>query len=108
MAYRLFAAIIDRTGDKCGSTFIDTAFKSWLRDILGAERYGKLDPANAKGRFSAYTIESGPMRELIARFEKNKKVFSNSSQDIPLDLPAPLTRLSIEGRVTDGELIIYR
>jgi hypothetical protein len=96
------------SGAKCGSAFIDTAFKRWLRKELEPEMYGKLDPANARGRFSPHSVESGPMRDLIKRFELKKKGFSNASQDIKLNLPAPLDRLTIDGRVNEGELIIYK
>lgn len=95
-------------GGKCGSAFIDTAFKAWLRDEIGVGEYEKLDPVNARQRLSAHTVESGPMRELIKEFEKKKKTFSNAKQDVKLTLPAPLDRLTIKGRVNEGELIILQ
>jgi hypothetical protein len=30
--------------------FIDLAFKHWLRNIIGQENFGKLDPAHARVR----------------------------------------------------------
>ena len=98
------------SGGKCGSALIDTAFKGWVREVLGRDRYAELDPANARQhRLSPHTAETGPMRELIHRFNVKKAAFSNSSQsDIKLDLPAPLSGLSIEDRVKDGELTIHR
>jgi hypothetical protein len=52
-------------------------------------------------------METGPMRELMKRFEKEKVQFSLSSHDVHLDLPAPLNMLNIDGRVKEGELTIY-
>lgn len=95
------------SGDKCGSAFIDTAFKRWLRDTIGVEKYAELDPANARQRISPHSAESGSMRELIKRFEIKKRGFSNESGDIRLDLPAPLSNFSMEGRVREGELLIH-
>ena len=46
------------------------------------------------------------MRELIKRFEVKKKLFSSSSGDITLELPEPLNKVTIEGRVREGELTI--
>lgn len=102
---------MDRTnfvGAKCGSAFIDTEFKRWLRGVLGTSRYSELDPANARQRISAHTVESGPMRELIKRFEVQKKAFSSTSQDIKLELRGSLSGLNIEGRVKQGDLTIYQ
>ena len=43
----------------------------------------------------------------MKRFEFEKTRFSTDSHDVRLDLPAPLDRLNIEGRVREGELTIY-
>lgn len=93
-------------GDKCGSAYIDTAFKIWLRDVLGPENYAKLDPLNAHGRISAHTMESGPIRDLVRKFIAKKETFSELVEDIHLELPPPLDRLDKEGRVRQGELTI--
>ena len=97
------------TSGKCGSAFIDTGFKRWLRDTIGGQNYAKIDPNNARQRISPHTAESGAMRELIKRFEDKKKQFSNSSQaDIKIELPEPLKDLTIENRVHLGQLTIRR
>lgn len=47
------------------------------------------------------------MRELMKRFEVEKARFSLTSRDVRLELPKPLDRLNIEGRVKEGEMTIY-
>ena len=93
-------------GAKCGSVYIDTAFKTWLRKVIGVDEYEKLDPANGRHRLGAHTTESGPMRSLIKDFEAKKKAFTGSSDDVKLSLPEPLQHLTIKNRVDDGELTI--
>lgn len=92
---------------KCGGSFVDANFKGWLRYTIGKENFAKLDKENALRPVSTHTSESGPMRELMKRFDAKKKTFSNATQGtIRIDLPPPLDGLNIEGRVRDGELMI--
>ncbi|KAK5163262.1 uncharacterized protein LTR77_010848 [Saxophila tyrrhenica] len=97
-------------GGKFGSAWIDTAFKSWLRDEIGWDNYAQLDRVNAwTQRISPHTGENGPMRELMRRFREKKVVFPNPTEaDIKLDLPSPLNSLTIGKRVVGGELTIRR
>lgn len=67
-----------------------------------------LDPLNTKGRITVHTTEHGEIRKLVQDFIKQKKIFSERSQDVRLDLPASLAGLSIPGRVREGELTIKR
>jgi hypothetical protein len=46
------------------------------------------------------------MRLLMSRFEAEKKIFCADSDDVELELPAPLHTLNIPGRVEQGSLII--
>lgn len=104
MAVRLLTC----SGGKYGSAFIDIAFKRWLRHVLGDDCYAKLDPLNARTRISTHSVESGPMRKLLEQFIVKKQLFSNSTQNIKIDLPEPLNMMDKEGRVRQGELTIYR
>ena len=93
---------------KCGGSFVDVSFKGWLRRAIGRENFAKLDKENALRPISTHTSESGPMRELMKRFDAKKKTFSNATQGIiRIDLPPPLDGLNVEGRVRDGELTIH-
>lgn len=93
---------------KCGGSFVDANFKGWLRRAIGRENFAKLDKENALRPISTHTSESGPMRELMKRFDAKKKTFSNATQSIiRIDLPPPLDGLNVEGRVRDGELTIH-
>ncbi|KAK4962668.1 hypothetical protein LTR10_000295 [Elasticomyces elasticus] len=100
--------ITDAKSLACGSVYIDAAFKMWLRDILGADHYSKLDPANRGQPIKPHSIETCAMRELIKRFEVQKTRFSTNTYDVKIDLPAPLDRLDIPDRVNEGELTIYK
>lgn len=72
------------------------------------EAYVRLDPLNGRDRLSVHAVESGSMRDLIKDFIARKHQFSEDSSDIKLDLPNPLNQLDMEGRVKQGELVIYR
>jgi hypothetical protein len=107
--YRLtYSADSDSLGGKCGSAFIDTAFKNWLRDLIGVENYGKLDRLNARSRINAHTLEDGPIRRLVESFVIKKHAFSSSTQSVRIDLPEPLNALDLGDRVRQGELTISR
>lgn len=101
-------ALMPELGASCGSVFIDTAFKRWLLRIIGPEKYTQLDPYYSGNKIYAHSPESGEMRELIKRFEVQKKLFSRSTRDVKIDLPGPLSGLDIVGRVREGELTIKR
>ncbi|KAK5082464.1 hypothetical protein LTR05_007611 [Lithohypha guttulata] len=99
--------VTEPSSGKYGSAFIDIAFKRWLRHVLGDDCYAKLDPLNARTRISTHSVESGPMRKLLEQFIVKKQLFSNSTQNIKIDLPEPLNMMDKEGRVRQGELTIY-
>lgn len=95
--------------NKCGGSFVDANFKGWLRQVaIGPDNFAKLDKENALRPISTHTSESGPMRELMKRFDVKKKTFSHATTGlIRIDLPPPLDGLNVEGRVRDGELTIH-
>ncbi len=109
--------------------FIDLEFKRWLRDAIGPRNYNMLDPtagANGDQRIYPYAAEvsicpmqyevsrltrpkqGGALRSLIRQFEAQKKLFQGLPGDIKLDMPPPLNKLTIDGRVREGELTITR
>lgn len=51
-------------------------------------------------------MEGGQMRELMKRFGARKKIFSNNLQETKLDLPEPLDKLNVPGKIKEGELTI--
>lgn len=104
-----YAVPLTISGRKCGSALIDTAFKEWLRGVIGKDRFTELDPYNAgQQRISPHTAESAAMRSLIRQFCSRKEAFTNQNRaPIKLDLPAPLDSLSIAGRVDQGELTLH-
>jgi hypothetical protein len=98
-----------RVGKKCGSIYIDRAFKRWLKGLIGKDNYEKLDPNNNVGRISSHYVEGQLMRQLMKRFDSSKQDFSRTFHDIKMTLPGPeLKNLHIPGRVNQGEIIITR
>lgn len=95
------------TSEKCGSAYIDANFKRWLQRVIGDRYYRVLDPRNIGQQVGVHTSESKQMRQLMKEFDPHKKAFSNNVGDVMmLDLPAPLEKLNIVGKVSEGELII--
>ncbi|KAH0556728.1 hypothetical protein GP486_005483 [Trichoglossum hirsutum] len=96
-------------GYKCGSVFIDIAFKSWLREFVGEDNYLKLDPAQARDKITSFDREGERMRELMAAFNILKRKFEKGHQDMKMDfltLPEPLHNLNLHNKVEGGQIII--
>ncbi|KAN0102782.1 hypothetical protein V8E51_011095 [Hyaloscypha variabilis] len=99
-------AITIPTGAKCGASFINANFREWLREVLGERNYTHLDPLSDSQRINAQAMETAEMRLLMSKFEVAKKIFCADSDDVELDLPAPLHTLNIPGRVEQGSLTV--
>ncbi|QDS73014.1 hypothetical protein FKW77_009110 [Venturia effusa] len=89
------------TGRKCGSTYIDLAFKSWLLQLLGVHNYEKLDP-EFDGKISSHATEGEAMRKVMKQFNERKEKFKKDSRDTRIDLPAPLDTLNLDTRIQGG------
>ena len=48
------------------------------------------------------------MRKVMADFEGHKKAFHQDSDDMHIDLPEPLNKLNIPGKVENGDLLITK
>ncbi|KAN0071932.1 hypothetical protein V8E54_009661 [Elaphomyces granulatus] len=94
------------TGSKCGSIFVDLAFKKWLRDILGDKYYQRLDPSQLDSKIGSHHVEGQRMRELMQGFDKHKRKFNRDHRDIKMDLPYPLHNLNKDNKVVGGEITI--
>jgi hypothetical protein len=94
------------TGAKCGASFINRTFREWLQEELGDEYYSQLDPRSDSERISAHATEGGAMRRLMQAFELQKKDFKGASPDMQIELPPPLHKINIPGRVEEGILTI--
>ncbi|OAL29037.1 hypothetical protein AYO22_02473 [Fonsecaea multimorphosa] len=87
---------------------VPTAFKEWLRQMLGNKYYEKLDQNHDLQRISSHTCESKAMRQLMKSFDVLKKGFHKNNRDMALDLPPPLHNLTLDNRVDCGEIKITR
>jgi hypothetical protein len=101
-------------GAKVGSSYIDANFKRWLRDTIGDEKYGTLDP-NIGGEQVTNTMEGALVRRLVKSFDQYKKTFSNTSPDVRFELPLPdrlpepkPKPIHVPGRVDRGILTITK
>lgn len=106
------------TGKKCGSIFINLAFKRWLQWHLGEDIYQELDQTTeAAGqqdrglqatKISSHDSEGEHMRELMKRFEVLKRQFKHDPDREPilLLLPAPFEDLDVDGKVWGGQVTI--
>jgi hypothetical protein len=96
----------DLIGLKCGSIFIDLAFKKWLRNLLGEKYYQMLDQAQLAYKISSHHTEGRPMRELMNDFNILKKKFKKGNRDMRIDLPKPLDNLDMDNIVIGGQITI--
>jgi hypothetical protein len=103
---KLARTLNNKTGAKCGSVYIDGAFKGWLQKLIGDENYRELDPRNASQKISSHATEGKQMRKLMGGFDIMKRNFSKAQPDKKIDLPAPLDELNIENKVDDGEITV--
>ncbi|KAH8685431.1 hypothetical protein BGZ60DRAFT_522721 [Tricladium varicosporioides] len=96
------------TGDKCGSVFINLAFKQWLRELIGPENYQKLDESPVVQKITAHDAEGPHMREVMAEFDSWKRKFKKGYRDIKIEFSedSPLANLDIPGKVFGAEFTI--
>ncbi|KAH0558447.1 hypothetical protein GP486_004893 [Trichoglossum hirsutum] len=99
-------AVTLATGRKCGSIFIDIAFKMWLKALLGDKYYQMLDPIQQAYKISSHHTEGRSMRELMYSFSVFKKKFKKDSRVMKMDLPKPLDNLTLDDRVIGGQITI--
>jgi hypothetical protein len=98
--------LTNKTGAKCGSVYIDGAFKDWLQKLIGDKNYRELDPRNASQKISSHATEGRQMRQLMKQFDTLKRDFNKGEPDKGIDLPDPLDDLSVGDNVEEGELTI--
>jgi len=94
------------TGAKCGSIFINLAFKMWLKNLLGERRYQELDEGQMHYKISSHDAEAERMRDLISKFDVHKRKFKRGYRDIKIDLPEPFENLNLDDRVSGGQITI--
>lgn len=93
-------------GAKCGSIFINLAFKQWLRDLIGPQNYNILDQTEMAHNITSHDSEGERMRELMKRFDIKKRAFRRNHRDMKLDLPEPYNNLNLDTRVVGGQITI--
>lgn len=104
----LCEALMIRSGQKCGSIFINRAFLKWLRSILGENNYCQLDPNLDIEKDAFHASETPSMRYLMQKFDERKEAFDRDTGDFGIDLPDPLGDLTIPGIVDQGLIMISR
>lgn len=76
--------------------------------MIEEDRYSALDGRSDGARISAHATEGGKMRQVMRQFEGHKRAFHGASSDMRIDLPDPLHKVSIDGKIEDGELTITK
>lgn len=76
--------------------------------MLGEDRYHALDGRSDGERISTHAMEGGKMRYVMRQFENHKRAFHGASLDMSIDLPDPLHKLSIDGKIEEGDLTITK
>ena len=91
------------TGEKCGGSFVDRNFRSWLEKKLGTVDYKRIAEQPA-GDSDQHTIEP-KMGKLMQAFNALKTNFVGNEEPAQLQLPKPLNSLDDPSRsVNDGEI----
>jgi hypothetical protein len=83
-------------------------FKQYLRWLIGDNYYEQIDPNADLEHVSSHTAEGEAMRSLMKQFTMHKKAFHRKTETMSLDLPYPLDKLNIPGKVHSGEITITK
>ena len=93
----MFRSLIP-AGDKCGATFVDRNFLTWLEKKLGSTDFKKISPEKLKNG-----------GKLMREFETIKTNFNGDDTVYYLQLPPELATIDDNNRdISQGELEIKR
>jgi len=93
-------------GSKCGSIFVNLAFKRWLLRLLGKDMYWELGQAQPVTEISSHDVEGERMRVLMKTFDVHKRKFSKGHRNVKIDLPEPFEDFNMDDRVVGGQITI--
>jgi hypothetical protein len=66
-----------------------------------------LDP-KSNGKKISKTSESSRMRRIMKQFDSYKRNFEGNTPAMKIDLPEPIDKISISGKINQGELTIKK
>lgn len=97
------------TGARCGGSFVDRSFLTWLEKKLGTESYQKIADAST-GTSPDQRVLEPKLARLIQDFMLFKTSFSGEDVTHYLRLPKPLNIMDDdeERGIVDGELLITK
>lgn len=75
--------------------------------MLGERHFKTLDP-KSRGKNLSRTSEDERMRFVMEQFDGLKRRFVANSSDGKIDLPEPIDKINIPGKVYQGELTITK
>lgn len=92
------------TGDKCGGSFVDRNFRTWLEKRLGPSDYEKI--AGEEGEIGAGGMMEPKLMKMMKAFTVVKMTFTGDPAEHFLPLPKPLNQADDDDRrgIIDGEL----
>jgi hypothetical protein len=83
------------------------AFKKWLRDLIGEDKYQVLDQTPPTYKIYSHESEGEQMRKLMKTFDVHKRKFMTTNRrDIRMELPEPYQYLNLKNKVNYGEITI--
>jgi len=94
-------------GDKCGGSFVDTAFLSWLRAKLGPTNYGILAGGLAREDIGPHTVMNESLEDVLKQFQELKEAYDGTAQGATntIQLRGELGNLSIpDENIMSGEI----
>jgi hypothetical protein len=96
-------------GAKCGATFVDRAFRDWLKGKLGDADFQILVGGSYESDIGSHTIVEPLMRNIMEDFEVIRKNFKGTGipREVYIALPRPLDQLHDPDRsIIEGEIRI--
>ena len=98
-----------KLGSKCGSTCIDTAFMSWLREKLGDDLFSKLKDPRKRIDPGAQAPLSPELQDLVNQFIKCKHIWDGENGPFKLELSGDLYGHNDPGRdIIEGDIKISK
>lgn len=96
-------------GAKCGSTFVDLAFRDWLKGKLGDADFQILVGGSFESDIGSHATVEPLMRNIMEEFEVLKKNFNGTGnpREAYIALPSKLDQQHVPDRnIIEGEIRI--
>jgi hypothetical protein len=106
---RNYTHILMKTGGKCGATFIDRNFITWLKQKLGPQDSEAVIGEWPENAIGSHTVIEPKMQQIMTDFQLIKHQFKGPGNPAEsfIVLPHPLSMVDDPSRsIHDGEILI--